>query len=277
MGYVFDFNDAAAYEAWMGKDGNQKTVELENRLMKEMLHPRFGERLLDIGCGAGASLMPFVGRGIQLTGVDPSPYMLDVAQKKIGHRVDFHRAFAEALPFDDNSFDYATLCLTLEFVDDPRKALEEACRVAKDGVFVGILNKYAIKALQRRIRGMFKKTIYNRARFFSIGDIRHLFFSLLGDVPMEWQTVCHFPGMQNQMVARFENSRFARKSPFGAFAGILALPVPRFQTRPLTLKSVSPNSVPSNSRPVSCIEKKGETAGGRYKVEGVSQGTLRAP
>ncbi len=256
MGYVFDFNDAVAYEQWLNKDGNQKIIDLENRLMIEMLHPRFGQRILDIGCGAGASLMPFIGKGIQLTGVDPSPYMLDLAIKKIGHRVDFHRAHAEDLPFDDNSFDYATLCLSLEFVDDPRKALGEACRVAKDGVFVGMLNKYALKAFQRRIRGIFKTTVFNRARFFSIGEIKYLFISLLGNVPINSQTTCHFPGMTNQLIENFELSNFARKSPFGAFAGVLAVPVPRFRTTPLKLKSVSANSVTSNSRPVSCAEKK---------------------
>ena len=260
MGYVFDFNDAVAYDQWLNKDGNQGIIDLENRLMVEMLHPRFGERLLDIGCGAGASLMPFLGKGIQLTGVDPSPYMLDIAKKKVGHRVDLHRAHAEDLPFEDNSFDYATLCLSLEFVDDPRKALGEACRVAKDGVFVGTLNKYALKAFQRRIRGVFKSTIYNRARFFSIGEIRYLFTSLLGDVPITWQTTCHFPGMTNLLIEKFEKSKFVRKSPFGAFAGIMALPMPRFRTQPLKLKSVA-KAVASNSRPASCAEKK--VKGGR--------------
>lgn len=262
MGYVFDFNDAVAYEQWLNKDGNQRIVALENRLLVEMLHPRFGERLLDIGCGAGASLMPFLGKGIQLTGVDPSPYMLDVAKKKIGHRVDFHRAFAEDLPFEDNSFDYATLCLSLEFAQDPRKALAEACRVAKDGVFVGTLNKYAFKSFQRRIHGIFKTSIYNHARFFSIGEIKYLFTSLLGDVPVAWQTTCHFPGMKNRFVERFENSEFARKSPFGAFAGIMALPIPRYRTHPLKLKSAA-KALASNSRPVSCAEKKRES--GRWK------------
>jgi ubiquinone/menaquinone biosynthesis C-methylase UbiE len=258
MSYVFDFNDAVAYEQWLNTDGNQRIVDLENRLMLEMLHPRFGERLLDIGCGAGASLMPFLGKGIQLTGVDPSPYMLDIAKKKVGHRVDLHRAHAEDLPFEDNSFDYATLCLSLEFADDPRKALSEACRVAKDGVFVGVLNRFALKSFQRRIRGIFKSTVYNRARFFSIGEIKYLFISLLGDVPITWQTTCHFPGMTNQLVDKFEKSKFARKSPFGAFAGILAVPVPRFRTQPLRLKSAASNALASNTRPVSCIEKKVE-------------------
>ena len=53
MSHVFDFNDAQAYDRWLKKDGNQRIVDLENRLLVEMLRPKFGDRLLDIGCGAG--------------------------------------------------------------------------------------------------------------------------------------------------------------------------------------------------------------------------------
>jgi ubiquinone/menaquinone biosynthesis C-methylase UbiE len=258
MGYVFDFNDSVAYVQWLEKDGNQATINLERRLISEMVKPECGDRLIDIGCGTGASLMPFMGKGIQLTGVEPSPYMLDIAQKKLGHKVDFHRAVAEDLPFEDNSFEFACLCFTLEFVQDPKKALEEACRVAKDGVFVGFLNKFAIKAFQRRIMGIFNTSIYNRARFFSINEMKYLFYELLGDVPVSWRTVCQFPEISQRFTGRMESLAIVQKSPFGAFAGMMALPIPRLRTTPLTLKTPAAKSVPSNSRPVSCAEKKVE-------------------
>jgi ubiquinone/menaquinone biosynthesis C-methylase UbiE len=252
MGYVFEFSDAVAYENWLKQDRNQVVVGLEHRLMLEMIQPVVGDSLIDIGCGTGASLEPFLGKGVSLTGIEPSLYMLDVAQKKIGHKADFHQAHAEDLPFDDNYFNYACLCLCLEFCDNPKKALEEACRVAKDGVFIGILNKYALKALQRRIRGIFKTTIYNRARFFSIGEIKQMLFSILGNVPVASRTVCQFPGLTHPLIARMESSRFAQRSPFGAFAGIMAVPVPRFRTTPLTLKCPGNKAAPSSSPAVSC-------------------------
>ncbi|MGB9499423.1 MAG: class I SAM-dependent methyltransferase [Dissulfuribacterales bacterium] len=258
MGNVFDFNDAVSYMRWLKADCNQHTIELESRLMTGMLHPFCGERLIDIGCGTGASLMPFLGKGILLTGADPSPYMLDVANKNLGHRVDLHRAYAEDLPFEDNSFDYASICLTLEFVEEPQKALEEAFRVAKDGVFIGILNKYALKALERRIKGIFKPSIYNHARFFGIGEIKYLIYKLLGDVPVSWKTTCQFPGIFHRFIYRIETLPLVQRSPFGAFAGIMVLPVPRFVAKPLTLKSAAAKAVSPNRRPVSCAEKKVE-------------------
>jgi SAM-dependent methyltransferase len=255
MGYVFEFSDAVAYESWLKQDRNQAVIRLEHRLMLEMIKPVVGESLIDIGCGTGASLEPFLGKGISLTGVDPSTYMLDVARKKIGNRADFHQVHAEDLPFDDNSFHYACLCLTLEFCDNPKKAVEEACRVAKDGVFIGILNKYALTALKRRIRGIFQTTIYNRARFFSVGEIKQMLFSILGNAPITSRTVCQFPGLTHPWINRMESSRFAQRSPFGAFAGIMAVPVPRFRTIPLTLTSPVNKTVPSGSPAASCAGK----------------------
>ncbi|HMA85597.1 MAG TPA: class I SAM-dependent methyltransferase [Desulfosalsimonadaceae bacterium] len=251
MGYVFDHKEAEAYDQWLNQRGNQVALELENRLMLEMIQPLCGKRLIDIGCGTGHSLLPFLDKGAYLTGVDASPYMLDIAHAKLGHRVELHRAYAEDLPFDDNYFHYACLCLTLEFVDDPRKALAEACRVAKDGVFVGVLNKYALKAINRRIKSIFRPTVYSQACFFSIGDIKHLFRMLIGDVPIFWRTVCLLPGRSQPFVYRLETSKMLQKNPFGAFAGIMALPVPRFRTTPLTLKVVSNRANPAN-QVISC-------------------------
>ena len=255
MGYVFDFQDAVSDERWCRDSQNQAVVAIQNRLMLDMIHPVFGQRLLDIGCGTGASLTPFLELGIQLTGIDPSPYMLDAARGKFGHRVDLHWGHAEELPFDDNAFHWAVMCMSLEFCDDPEKALEEACRVAKDGVFVGFVNKYAFKSAKRRMRGIFARSIQKKARFFGIREVRRMVFKILGDVPMEYRTVCPLPGFFSKMTARFESTRIMQRSPFGAFVGVIALPVPRFRTTPLTLKSPANRIAPAESRVASCAEK----------------------
>jgi len=276
MGYVFEFSDAVAYENWLKQDRNLAIIRLEHRLMLELIQPVVGESLVDIGCGTGASLEPFSGKGVSLTGVEPSSYMLDYAQKKIGQKADFHQAHAEDLPFDDNSFNYAVLCLVLEFCENPGKALEEACRVAKDGVFIGILNvlefcenpgkaleeacrvakdgvfigilnKYALMTLKRRIRGIFQTSIYSRARFFSVGEIKQMLFSILGNAPVAARTVCQFPGITHPWIVRMESARFMQRSPFGAFAGIMAVPVPRFRTTPLKLKSPMNKTAPTST------------------------------
>jgi len=236
MGYVFTFNDAVNHDKWYARPGNRAVSALENRLMHEMMQPISGKTVLDIGCGIGMGTMSLLDAGLQVTGIDPSPYMIDIAKSHIGNRVDFHRGFAEDLPFDDNEFNYSCLGTTLEFVESPQRALEEAFRVTRDKIFIGVLNRYAIKGIQRRVKGIFATTIYNRARFFSIWEIKQMIRSILGDVPVSWQSICHFPNPMNPFICRMVQSKMVQKNPFGTFMGITVIPMPRFRSRPLALK-----------------------------------------
>lgn len=234
MSYVFDFKDAIAYEKWYTWPDNKFISDLEIRLMLNILKPDKGRTVLDIGCGTGMAMLKFVDLGLQTTGLDPSPYMLDIALKNVKNQADLHRGFAESLPFGDNSFNYACLSTTLEFVENPRKALEEAFRVAKDKVFIGVLNRYALKGIQRRIKGIFIDSIYNHARFFSIWELKQIIRSILGDVPVSWGTVYRFP-FSGRIASTLERNRISQKYPFGQFVGMVVIPVPRFKTIPLTI------------------------------------------
>ena len=241
MGHVFDFTEAKSYEQWFNRPINKAAFDLETQLMQDMLQPMRGESVLDIGCGAGACLSALLEMGLQVTGLDPSTYMLDLALEKIGNCADFYRGYAEDLPFDDNSFSYASLFTTLEFVDDPKKSLEEAFRVAKDRVFIGFFNRYAIKGIQRRVKGIFTPTIFNHARFFSVWELKQMIRQLLGNTPVSWRTVCQLPASSGNFVNSLEQSSIIQRCPFGAFAGIVVTLVPRFRTKPLTMRYQAKN------------------------------------
>ncbi len=235
MGYVFDFNDAGRYDAWFELEKNRYCLEREIRLMMKMLAPLKGNRLLDIGCGTGTSLMPFIDLGMDLTGIDASAYMLDVASARLKHHAALHKGHAEDLPFDDNAFEYAIMFTSLEFMDRPAKAIEEACRVAKDKLFIGVLNRYAPVNVIRRIKSLVSPDIYANARFFSIWDLKQILFAILGDVPMTWKTTLQAPCCSGRLAGWCEDSRLFQKSPFGTMIGMKIEPVPRFRTRPLCL------------------------------------------
>ncbi len=235
MGYVFDFNDAIEYEKRLKDPCNRFVADVEHRLMLNLLKPLKGEHVLDIGCGTGTGLSTFHEQGLHVTGLDPSPYMLDIALKNLGDRAELYRGFAEDLPFEDNAFNYACLINTLEFVEDSRKAIEEVSRVAKDKIFLGVLNRYALKGVHRRIKGVFTPTIYNHACFFSIWELKEIIRSLLGDVPIAWRTVGQFSASPGRSVDQIEQSWLLKKYPFGAFIGMAVTLVPRFKTRPLTV------------------------------------------
>jgi ubiquinone/menaquinone biosynthesis C-methylase UbiE len=73
------------------------------------------QRVLDVACGTGRFLEELADRGYQVTGVDVSPHMLDVARRRVGHRSQirgFELGDAEHLPYDDGAFDGVT-CMRL--------------------------------------------------------------------------------------------------------------------------------------------------------------------
>lgn len=239
MGYIFDYKDSVAYEKWYKIQCNKLVADHQARLLLNLLKPVPGDSIIDIGCGTGETLSYLISQnGLQLTGIDPSPYMLDFAREKISHKADLYRGFAEDLPFGDNSFNHACIITTLEFTDNPEKAIEEAARVAKDKLFIGALNKYAITGIKRRVAGIFEKTIYNRARFFSLWELKELIKSVLGDVPVSWRTIHLFPPDSGSIIHKLEKSTIIQKIPFGTFVGMVVTLIPRYRVLPLPLKYI---------------------------------------
>ncbi|MFE9578098.1 class I SAM-dependent methyltransferase [Nocardia sp. NPDC006044] len=89
-------------------------------------------RVLIIGLGPGHDLPYLPDAATSVTAVEPNPTMRAVAAARAqrhGIAVDIHAAFAEDLPFADNSFDTVVLPLVLCSVQDMSAALAEVRRV----------------------------------------------------------------------------------------------------------------------------------------------------
>jgi demethylmenaquinone methyltransferase / 2-methoxy-6-polyprenyl-1,4-benzoquinol methylase len=100
-----------------------------------------GDRALDVACGTGDmafELARRVGPSGSVVGVDFSERMLSVARAK-GLGVSFEWADALALPFDDGSFDAATVGFGARNFSDLERGLSEMARVVRSGGRVVIL------------------------------------------------------------------------------------------------------------------------------------------
>lgn len=236
MGYVFDLKDGIAYEQWLNRSENRIPCELQTELIKTMLDPKAGESVLDIGCGSGIRLMPLLETGINLTGLDASPYMIDMAAKNLEHRSDLYCGCAEDLPFDDNAFDYAIILNTLEFVENPYQTIAEACRVAKNKIFISALNPFSMTGMRLRIRDFFSETIYHNAQFYSLWHIIQMIHSNMGNIPITWRTIGQLPLFSYRYSGWLERRRLTQKCPLGMFIVIAATLKPRYRTRPLELR-----------------------------------------
>ena len=91
--------------------------------------------VLDVGVGSGVFAEAFAGRGLDVTGIDANPAMIETAQRFVptGH---FQVAEAEALPYANRTFDLVFLGHVLHETDERVKVLQEALRVARRRVVV---------------------------------------------------------------------------------------------------------------------------------------------
>lgn len=95
-----------------------------------------GRTLLDVGCGGGFLTEEFAKVGYQVTGLDPSPHLVEVATSHArlgGLSVRYLTGYGEKLPFPEASFDYVTCCDVLEHVDAVGPVVAEIARVLKPG------------------------------------------------------------------------------------------------------------------------------------------------
>jgi demethylmenaquinone methyltransferase/2-methoxy-6-polyprenyl-1,4-benzoquinol methylase len=96
------------------------------------LEVRPADSVLDVACGTGAVALELARRyGCRVTGVDQSPEMLDGARRRVGTRVELVEARAEALPFEDATYDGVTFTYLLRYVDDPAATMRELARVVR--------------------------------------------------------------------------------------------------------------------------------------------------
>jgi len=117
---------------------NTRDARRRRSLVLQAVAAASGERIIDIGCGAGfylSALAEVVGTDGSLVGVDSSAPMLKIAHQRCGgdDHVSLHQADAGALPIDDASIDAALSVQVFEYIKDPAQALAEIHRVLKPG------------------------------------------------------------------------------------------------------------------------------------------------
>lgn len=113
-------------------------MDLANRkpthLALDLLNPRPGEHILDVGCGTGAALAALRRRAkAKVIGIDPSDLMARMAAARLDGVGTVHRASLETMDFPEASFDAALLLNMLYFCDADGIALARLRRILKPG------------------------------------------------------------------------------------------------------------------------------------------------
>ncbi|MCM3669003.1 class I SAM-dependent methyltransferase [Mesobacillus maritimus] len=102
-----------------------------------------GSKVLLVGVGTGADLPYFLNKGCQITAIDYSLDMLNVAKERYkDSSINFLQMDAQHLAFEDDSFDFVVASLILSVVPDPKRSLIEIVRVLKKNSSFIVFDKF---------------------------------------------------------------------------------------------------------------------------------------
>jgi SAM-dependent methyltransferase len=113
-----------------------QTIASAGELVAERAQAKAGDTLLDVATGSGNVAIPAALAGAQVTGLDLTPKLLEVARERAaeaGVQIEFVEGDAEELPFDDRSFDRVTSCFGVMFAPRHVLAAGQLVRVARPG------------------------------------------------------------------------------------------------------------------------------------------------
>jgi SAM-dependent methyltransferase len=125
------FAKGDAYEQFMGRWGTQLA-----RLYVAFAQLRDGDRVLDVGTGTGAVALTIEATmpSSHVEGIDPSAAFLEYGRSRAkSPRVRFEVGDAQALQFENGSFDKTVAQLVMNFIPDHERALREMVRVTRPG------------------------------------------------------------------------------------------------------------------------------------------------
>jgi ubiquinone/menaquinone biosynthesis C-methylase UbiE len=117
-------------------------IQIVSELLIEALDVHSTELVLDVATGSGNAAIAAARRGCTVIGLDYVPALLDRARRRTeaeGLDIEYVEGDAEALPFDDGSFDVVSSVFGSMFAPDQERTASELARVCRSGGRIGIV------------------------------------------------------------------------------------------------------------------------------------------
>ncbi len=130
---------------WIAGDFGEiaKSIEAGAEEFIARLDLKPGIRVLDVACGTGNLAIPAAKTGADVTGIDIAPNLIEQAKERAeaeGLNAVFEVGDAEALPYEDASFDVVMTMFGAMFAPRPNITAAELKRVCKPGGLILMAN-----------------------------------------------------------------------------------------------------------------------------------------
>ena len=119
------------------------TLQIVGEQLCEALDLRAGQKVLDVAAGNGNVTLAAARRWGKVVSTDYVPALLERGRERAAAErldIEFQQADAEALPFDDESFDVVVSTFGVMFTPDQDRAAAELLRVCGRGGKIGLAN-----------------------------------------------------------------------------------------------------------------------------------------
>jgi ubiquinone/menaquinone biosynthesis C-methylase UbiE len=137
-----------AYDAWSSQyDTNEnKTRDLEGIALRSIFSNNHFNRVLELGCGTGKNTVWLDSITKDLTSVDLSEQMLEIAKQKLNSsQVQFHVAnLLEPWTFTKSNYDLVVCSLMLEHIEDLKLMFQKISATTEKGaqLYIGELHPF---------------------------------------------------------------------------------------------------------------------------------------
>ena len=151
--------------ARLGMTKHMGSMEATRRLV-ELCHLEPGQLVLEVGCGAGATLVYLVReRGCRVVGTDLLQSMIQqsrgrAASRGIKDQIDLAAADARALPFRSAVFDAVIMESLNVFFEEKLEAIQGYMRVTKPGGYVGLTEMTWLRPPTPERAAYYRQTVY---------------------------------------------------------------------------------------------------------------------
>ena len=132
-------------KSWTSADYSQIGIrrQITGEALAEAVDFRPGSRVLDVAAGNGNATLAFAKRWCEVLSTDYVDRFLDhgrIRARAEGLDVTFQQADAQALPFEDESFDGVVSTFGVMFAPDQARAASELARVCRPGGRIALAN-----------------------------------------------------------------------------------------------------------------------------------------
>lgn len=136
---------ARQHSAWSSGDYAVvgTTLQIVGEELCEALDLHAGQKVLDIAAGNGNVALAAARRWCEVVATDYVPALLERASERAAAErlsIQFREADAEALPFENGTFDVVVSSFGVMFTPDQQQAAAEIIRVCKPGAKIGLAN-----------------------------------------------------------------------------------------------------------------------------------------